>query len=320
MCLPDWNVHSGSPARPTWRTRLVVLSHRCARRSDRRRDRDGSLISVPARTTVIRDESGEPVAITSINRAAPATSSAARDADIDDQREFRRALDLDEFEIYYQPFVALADLHVVAVEALVRWNHPALGLCDPAGFIKAAERSGLIVVVDDAESNVVLLERILKSAGVGEVKVLTDFRLVAECCQSRQPHLIMRDLHMPFTDGIAVLNLLSAILPEDSFVDGVLYRTPTPDPDNVLYATTDDLPLREPLNSRELVFGSERCLLRTSAISPLASSQARAVPWIVLSIGFAAAMLAAGVIPPTRGGRTGPNRARAASSTADPTS
>ena len=143
---------------------------------------------MPARTTVIRDESGEPVAITSINRAAPATSSAARDADIDDQREFRRALDLDEFEIYYQPFVALADLHVVAVEALVRWNHPALGLRDPAGFIKAAERSGLIV-----EMGLVVLEKACRQAA-GWRRSGVDVELAVNCSTRHlsEPDLVER--------------------------------------------------------------------------------------------------------------------------------
>ena len=143
---------------------------------------------MPARTTAIRDESGEPVAITSINWAAPATSSEARDADIDDQREFRRALDLDEFEIYYQPFVALADLHVVAVEALVRWNHPALGLRDPAGFIKAAERSGLIV-----EMGLVVLEKACRQAA-GWRRSGVDVELAVNCStrQLSEPDLVDR--------------------------------------------------------------------------------------------------------------------------------
>ncbi|MCU1502605.1 MAG: sensor protein [Ilumatobacteraceae bacterium] len=81
-----------------------------------------------------------------------------------------------------------------------------------------------------------------------------------------------------------------------SQIDAVLYRTPTPDPANLLVATTNDLPLRTPVDSRHLAFGSESWLLQTSARTPLASAQTRAVPWIILGAGLAAAVLAAGVV------------------------
>jgi signal transduction histidine kinase/ActR/RegA family two-component response regulator len=79
-------------------------------------------------------------------------------------------------------------------------------------------------------------------------------------------------------------------------LDAALYRTPTADPTQLLIATTDDLPLSEPLDSRELTFGSERWLLQTSARSSLISAQARALPWIVLGTGLAAALLATGLV------------------------
>jgi EAL domain-containing protein (putative c-di-GMP-specific phosphodiesterase class I) len=63
--------------------------------------------------------------------------------------DLRRALDLDQFVLYYQPEVELATRRIVGVEALVRWQHPQRGLVPPLDFIPHAEENGLILPLGD---------------------------------------------------------------------------------------------------------------------------------------------------------------------------
>ncbi len=58
--------------------------------------------------------------------------------------EIARALEREQFMVYYQPRIALASGLIIGVEALVRWRHPERGIVSPGEFIPAAETSGLI--------------------------------------------------------------------------------------------------------------------------------------------------------------------------------
>ncbi|WP_018951257.1 EAL domain-containing protein [Thioalkalivibrio sp. AKL12] len=64
------------------------------------------------------------------------------------EQDMRRALERDEFHILYQPQVDTETGHMVGVEALIRWDHPTLGLLGPAEFIPVAEETRLIVDLD----------------------------------------------------------------------------------------------------------------------------------------------------------------------------
>jgi diguanylate cyclase (GGDEF)-like protein/PAS domain S-box-containing protein len=65
------------------------------------------------------------------------------------ENDLRRALERNEFELYYQPKQHLASGAVSGLEALLRWRHPGRGLVQPALFVPLLEDSGLIVKVGD---------------------------------------------------------------------------------------------------------------------------------------------------------------------------
>lgn len=75
--------------------------------------------------------------------------------------ELRDAVAKNQLELLYQPKIDAHSLQITAVEALMRWRHPTLGIVSPARFIPVAEKHGLIGAIGDWA-----LERALKQAAV----------------------------------------------------------------------------------------------------------------------------------------------------------
>ncbi|MEH2322265.1 MAG: bifunctional diguanylate cyclase/phosphodiesterase [Nostoc sp.] len=65
------------------------------------------------------------------------------------ENELHGALERNEMLVYYQPLVDLHSGQITAVEALIRWQHPTLGMISPAKFIPIAEANGAIVPIGE---------------------------------------------------------------------------------------------------------------------------------------------------------------------------
>ena len=80
--------------------------------------------------------------------------------------ELERAVSDEELTVVYQPVVSLADCRPVALEALVRWNHPERGLVPPGEFIAFAEETGAVV-----EIGAIVLERVVEQAAALRIPI-----------------------------------------------------------------------------------------------------------------------------------------------------
>jgi putative two-component system response regulator len=82
-----------------------------------------------------------------------------------------------------------------------------------------------ILIVDDEEANVALLARMLKQAGYWNCTTLTDPRRFWDTLTAIDPDLVMLDLHMPFLDGLEILERLGAETADDDYYMPVLVLT-----------------------------------------------------------------------------------------------
>ncbi|MCY9693931.1 EAL domain-containing protein [Paenibacillus alginolyticus] len=77
------------------------------------------------------------------------------------QNGLQKALENDEFSVFYQPKYNISDSRLIGAEALIRWKHPKLGQVSPAKFIPIAEEFGLIKSIGEW-----VLEQVCKQIAV----------------------------------------------------------------------------------------------------------------------------------------------------------
>ncbi|BDU49705.1 putative bifunctional diguanylate cyclase/phosphodiesterase [Haliovirga abyssi] len=65
------------------------------------------------------------------------------------ESDLRKAIENDEFIVYYQPQIMIPEEKILGMEALIRWQSPKRGFVNPGGFIEFAEKSGLIVEIGE---------------------------------------------------------------------------------------------------------------------------------------------------------------------------
>lgn len=70
-----------------------------------------------------------------------------KEKELGQTQQLRQALLGEQFIIHYQPIMDTKSGRVVSAEALIRWNHPELGIVHPSNFIKLAEEIGLIIPI-----------------------------------------------------------------------------------------------------------------------------------------------------------------------------
>ena len=103
------------------------------------------------------------------------------------ESHMHRALERQEFVLYYQPQVNVVTGEITQVEALLRWQHPEMGLVSPAKFIPLAEETGLIIPIGEWVLRAACTQNCLwQAAGLPPIRVAVNL----SARQLRQPNLV----------------------------------------------------------------------------------------------------------------------------------
>jgi EAL domain-containing protein (putative c-di-GMP-specific phosphodiesterase class I) len=130
--------------------------------------------------------------------------------------ELRHALERDQFRVRYQPQVELRKGDVVGAEALLRWEHPRLGLLPPADFIPLLEETGLIVQVGEWVMRQVCMDIVaLKRSGLLSPRIAVNLspRQFHQHDLAARIRNILQDLHL--SGGSVAVEVTESLIMQD---------------------------------------------------------------------------------------------------------
>lgn len=128
------------------------------------------------------------------------------------EADLRRALERGEIKTFFQPIVRLEDRTIAGFETLLRWNHPRLGQFNPAEFVDAAERTGLVVDI-----GVLALERTARELAAWQRALVVEppiFASVALASRKLLRHDLLRDVRTALMRNDIARGSLRLELPE----------------------------------------------------------------------------------------------------------
>lgn len=137
------------------------------------------------------------------------------------ENALRRAVELGQLVLHYQPQISLESGRVIGAEALVRWQHPEFGLVPPAEFIPIAEETGQILQIGEWVLRTAIRQmKVWMDSGLGPMMIAVNLSSV----QFRHLHLpelvtkILEEVQLPpeyleleLTESVAMDNPLAAI-------------------------------------------------------------------------------------------------------------
>jgi PAS domain S-box-containing protein len=146
----------------------------------------------------------------------------------------------------------------------------------PFPVLPDAVRGARVLVVDDNTANVLLLQRLLRAAGLVNVDGYTDAHAALEQCVESVPDLLLLDLHMPPPDGFQVMEALSSRLPPDVFLPVLVLTADAGDEikRRALAAGAKDF-LTKPLDNVEVVLRVRNLLETQQLVRHLADAATR---------------------------------------------
>ncbi|MFC5402884.1 EAL domain-containing protein [Cohnella soli] len=143
---------------------------------------------------------------------------------MDIKNSLLRAIEQDEFFVYYQPQIEVNTGKIVGLEALIRWYHPKRGLIPPNSFIQIAEDTGLIVPIGERVLQIVCAQsKAWRQAGISPIRIAVNLS-VRQFSQQDLARRIRRilddnqlephDIELEITENMAMKDDMQASLQE----------------------------------------------------------------------------------------------------------